>query len=135
MKLEITRKTDLAIRTLRTLEARGTLKGPELAEAVATTPAYVAQVVQPLVQQGWITSQPGPSGGYTLAAPTQNISMLQAIEAVEGPTPDDVCVLRGGPCIPDERCALHDAWAEARTALLEKLSSIPITATAHKGVT
>lgn len=140
MRLEITRRSDLAIRLLRTLEAaQGPLRAMELAEEVGSTPQFVPQVLNPLVRAGWVDSEPGPRGGYRLARPLGSTSVLQLIELIEGTTANGTCVLRGGPCPGSDHCALHDAWAAARRALLDKLDEVPIstrtTTTTQEGTT
>ncbi len=69
MRLEVTRKSDLAVRSLQALAATPErMKGPELAEIVGSTPGFVSQVLTPLVRAAWVRSDPGPSGGYSLTA-------------------------------------------------------------------
>lgn len=126
MRLEITRKTDLALRAICALDRAGRLKGPDIAAAVGTTRGFVAQVMNPLVQRGWVRSDPGPTGGYELVGSLEGTSMLELIETVEGPTDDGRCVLRGGPCPGMEVCALHDAWVPAREALLARLAGVSL---------
>jgi Rrf2 family protein len=134
MRLEITRKTDLALRAVQELEGSDrTVKGAELAGRIHTTTQFISQVMTPLVRQGWVVSEPGPTGGYSLAADPAVVSLLQLIEAVEGPTADGRCVLRGTPCPPVETCALHDAWTRARDAMLHELSQTPLTEIGHQG--
>ncbi len=128
MRLELQRKTDLALRAMTQLNGATRAKGPDLAAAIGTTPAFIPQVMMPLVQRGWVQSEPGPTGGYRRAVELAAVSMLDLIEAVEGPTVTDTCVLRGGPCPAEENCALHDAWMRARSALLDELAAIPLTA-------
>jgi Rrf2 family protein len=128
MRLEITRKTDLAIRAAQTLaDAGGPVKGADLARQIGTTPQFISQVMQPLVREGWVRSDPGPSGGYTQTVDVADITLLALIEAIEGPTADGRCVLRGTPCPPFEPCALHDAWTRARSALLDELERTPLS--------
>ncbi len=127
MRLEVTRKSDLAVRALRALDrADRRVKGPELAEMVCSTPGFVAQVVNPLVRAGWVRSDPGPTGGYSLEVDLAGVSVLSVIEAVEGPTDAGRCVLADRPC--DERgpCALHAAWQRARVELLRELDSTTV---------
>ncbi len=128
MRLEITRKSDLAVRALGVLRSTDRTKGSDLAARIGTTPAFVSQVMAPLVRNGWVRSDPGPTGGYELSTDLDEISMLDVIEAIEGPTVNGTCVLRGGPCPTDKNCALHDAWLMARGALLDELAAIPLTA-------
>ena len=128
MRLELTRKSDLALRALRALHSAATrLKTAPLAAEAGTTASFLPQVMAPLVRSGWVDSEPGPRGGYLLAAPAWRISVLDLIEAVEGPTDAGRCVLRGGPC-PEAQCALHEAWAKARDALLMELARTPVVA-------
>ena len=128
MRLEVTRKTDLAVRALCALDCRGKTKASELAKMIDTTPGFVPQVLSPLVHAGWVASEPGPTGGYRLDVPLEEISFLDVIEVVEGPTDTGECVLRGGPC-GEEPCALHDAWLPARRALTEQLAHTPLLRT------
>ena len=83
MRLEITRKTDLATRAMIALARVGTkTKASLLAEAVGTTTGFLSQVMTPLVAQGWVRSDPGPTGGYTCLIDINNISILEVIEAI-----------------------------------------------------
>lgn len=128
MRLELTTRTDLALRALRHLLGSGRREGRvDLADALRTTPDFLARVMAPLVSQGWVDSRPGRSGGYMLRSDADQVSVLDVVRVVEG-VPMDDCVLRSGPCEPDEKCALHDAWTRARNALLAELSVSPALA-------
>lgn len=125
MRLELTRKTDLALRALRVLaRSDGRVAGRTLAEAVGTTTPFIAQVMTPLVRAGLVSSRPGPGGGYAAAADPRAVSVLAVIEAVEGPIEPEKCVLVGGPC-GRPPCSLHDAWVAARAALEDALRRAP----------
>lgn len=127
MRLEVTRKSDLAVRALRALgDADRRVKGPELADLVCSTPGFVAQVVNPLVRAGWVRSEPGPTGGYSLAVDLGEVSVLAVIEAIEGPTDAGRCVLADRPCSEEGPCALHAAWQRARTELLHELDATTV---------
>jgi Rrf2 family protein len=128
MRLELTRRTDLALQALQTLDgARRRVKGAELAESVGSTPAFIAQVVAPLVDQGWVDSAPGPLGGYRSDCRLDDISLLELIEAMEGATDTGECVLVDRPCLADEPCALHEPWTRARSALMAELATTSIS--------
>lgn len=128
MRLELQERTDRAIRVLRTLGASpdAWTKSRDLAVAAGTTPAFLAQVVRPLVRRGWVVSAPGSRGGYRAAPGLDAVSVLDVVEAIEGPTSDDRCVLRHGTCRPEHPCALHEPWTRARTALLAELAAAPV---------
>jgi Rrf2 family protein len=122
MRLEITRRADLAVRAMVTLgTSAGRMKGGDLAEDLGTTPAFLPQVVAPLVKAGWVRSDPGPTGGYSSHTPLHDITVLDVIEAVDGPTDAGRCVVANRPCATGPTCALHVAWARARTELTSSL--------------
>ncbi|NQV07364.1 Rrf2 family transcriptional regulator [bacterium] len=123
MKLELSKRTDLAVRAIRHLESTRTrIKRPELADEIGTTPDFLARVMADLVRAGWVESEPGRNGGYELSADSAEITMLELITAVEGVPDDGLCVLRGGVCAPGpDACSLHNAWSAARSALYAEL--------------
>jgi Rrf2 family protein len=84
----------------------------------------------PLVNRGWVRSEPGRSGGYTAATSLDDLSVLDVIEAVEGETDVARCVLEDRPCAGGTMCALHNAWAQARGRLLRELAETPLSTVA-----
>jgi Rrf2 family protein len=128
VKLEITRKTDLATRALLVLAQVGRRsKSNELAEEIGTTPGFLAHVMAPLVTRRWVHSEPGPAGGYVTAVDLSEINVLEVIEAVEGPTDTGHCVLEERTCLSGGPCALHQPWSRARNQLLGELAATPLS--------
>ncbi len=127
MRLELTTRTNLAIGAIRHLaENDHRVARSELAQLLETTPDFLARVMAPLVHSGWVASGTGPGGGYALTESGRTVSVFDVITAVEGVPEEDACVLRSGPCRRDDRCALHDAWTRARTALMTELRQSPV---------
>jgi Rrf2 family protein len=87
----------------------------------------------PLVNRGWVRSEPGRSGGYATAVSLDDVSVLDVIEAVEGQTDVARCVLEDRACGGGDHCALHDAWARARGHLLRDLAATPLSSIASSG--
>jgi Rrf2 family iron-sulfur cluster assembly transcriptional regulator len=136
MRLEATRKTDLAVRAMIALERGGSrLKSAELAEVLSGTRAFMAHVMAPLVKRGWIQSDPGPNGGYELLVGLPDVTMLELVEAMEGPIDDGQCVVAARPCSENELCPLHHAWATARTVLAGELATTSIADVAELDTT
>lgn len=127
MIFKLQRRTDLALLVLRSLaEApQNRLTGQELATAVGTTTSFLPQVMSPLVREGWVLSERGPGGGYTLANRAEPVSLLDVIEVTEGPAANGRCVLRDAPCPGDHNCPVHLIATEARAVLLDGLRDIP----------
>lgn len=93
---------------------------------VGSTSGFVSQVLTPLVRAGWIRSDPGPSGGYSLAADLAEVSVLAVIEVIEGATDSGRCVLADRQCDVGGTCALHVPWSRARTQLLAQLEATSV---------
>ena len=129
MRLELTKRTDLALRAIDHLHSNGDVAdGRSIARSIGTTVNFLPQVLKPLIAAGWIKSTPGPGGGYTLERDLNTISVLDVIEAIEGPTDLGRCVLRSAPCPNPEPCALHSSWTRARSALLTELDAMSLEA-------
>lgn len=128
MRLEMTKKSDLALKSLRCIGDSDDelVAGKNLAEKLNITTHYLPQVIAPLVKAGWIRSTPGPRGGYRLVVSLEKVSVLDVIEAIEGRIEDQGCVQRGIPCPENDLCALHEPWQAARDAMLDQLASASV---------
>lgn len=130
MRLELSKRSDLAIRALCCLaehDDSGLVDGKTLADWLGTSTNYLPQVMSPLSRAGWVRSVPGPGGGYVATAPLGEISVLDVIDVIEGRPSENVCVLSGAPCPVQVECALHRPWTRARDALLAELGNTTLT--------
>jgi Rrf2 family protein len=127
MHLNLGRRADYAVRAVLDLarhwESPDRRKSRSIAEEMVIPAKYLPQVLTVLVRAGIVDSVSGPDGGYRLAEPPEEITLLDVIEAVEGPLGSSECVLRGGPCHWEGRCAIHEPWAEAQEALVRRLDA------------
>ncbi|MGD9999381.1 MAG: Rrf2 family transcriptional regulator [Ilumatobacteraceae bacterium] len=127
MRLEITRRAELAIRALALLgEQQDRMKAAALADSLGTTVAFVPQVLGPLVRAGWVQSDPGPTGGYRCRVSLRDVSVLQVIEAVDGATDAGRCVVADRMCDAEAPCPVHAAWAQTRPRLVSVLSGTSV---------
>lgn len=127
MRLELNKRTDLALRAMQELCIREErVAGPALADALETTRQYLPQIMNPLVKARWVASTPGPHGGYQLLTALEEVSVIELVEAMEGPTDNNTCVLNGEHCPQDQLCALHGAWQRARAALVDELGAMTL---------
>ena len=128
MRLELTKKTDLAFQALQRISVSGENKvtGSVLAEELGITTQYLPHVMAPLTRSGWVASTSGPRGGYTIDTDLADISLLDLVEAVEGEFDDTRCLHLGPQHDAKHHCALHDPWVRARAALLDELGTSTI---------
>ncbi len=133
MRLELSKKNDLALRAMHHLDQLGPADGRTLAQAIGTSTHFLPQIMKPLTRAGWVGSTPGPGGGYRLLARLADVSVLDVIHAIEGPTDVGRCVLSNAPCPVDEQCAMHDSWVRARAALMSELEATTLEAALSSG--
>jgi Rrf2 family iron-sulfur cluster assembly transcriptional regulator len=128
MRLELSRKTELALKALSRLAAadRQPVAGRDLASNLGTSAHYLPQVMKPLVDLNYVSSHPGPTGGYRLRANLMDTTLLEIIEAIEGPFDLGRCISTGEPCPAQESCALHIPWTRAKDAVLAELGNVTL---------
>jgi Rrf2 family protein len=77
--------------------------------------------MQRLATSRLVNSHRGTTGGFELALPAADITMLDVITAVEGPVSLNACLPHGEGCNRRAFCAAHHVWAEAQARLAEIL--------------
>lgn len=123
--MKISARLDYACRVLAEL---GRLHGAStlasidhLARAEQIPSNFLAQILSELRNAGLITSRRGIAGGYALARPPEQISLLDIINAVEGD-------LLETPSSPNGRASarMQQAWADVRATLAAKTRAITL---------
>ena len=118
MQLQLSRRADYAVRaTLALAEAGHRLPSGELARRMEIPSGFLPQILPALVRSGILGRRLGRHGGYVLARPAGDISLLDVIDAADGAPQSRTCVLRGGACRGEEPCAVHPAVADAQRAV------------------
>lgn len=113
--MQITRAADYAVRVmihLATLPVGSKMRSADLAEATGTPECFLSKVLQRLVQQGLIASYRGNGGGFQLTKPSERVSLLEVIEAIEGTTHLNACLepgrrVTGSPGAPPIKCGFR----------------------------
>lgn len=133
--------------TLAQLEEGATASAAQLAEYFDLPAPYLAKQLQSLVKAGALTATTGPRGGFRLARPPGEITLLDIVEAVGGASAPYECReirQRGRGALPPEDCQdtcilaqkmadAHQAWRNslAGVTLADILAGIPATAPAR----
>ena len=129
-----TSATEYAIRGLSEVAARGPAGGGAggancrvlLDDVVAGTSLprdFLAKVFQKLVHGGILSSAKGRGGGFCLSRPAHEITLMQVVEAIEGPQPYDRCVIGFAKCSDEMPCAQHDLYKPIRQRIKDYLST------------
>lgn len=85
--------------------------------------SYTPQLLGTLARAGLAEAKAGRVGGYRLARPPREISVLEVMEAAEGPLASRRCAIRGGPCRREDVCALHPTIVRAVEAVRSTLAA------------
>ena len=75
----------LAVGYIAKNQKRGIILSQSIAKEYDMPLEYLLKILQELVKANILRSKRGPRGGFKLARPTGKITMLQVIEAVDGP--------------------------------------------------
>lgn len=124
--MEISRKTDYAIRMLLNLAASG--GGPvsvrALAEAGEVPYAFARSVQRDLVAAGFVEARRGVTGGLVLKRSAEDTTLLDVVEAMDGrPLSVAVCAADPSWCSRRPTCNVHGVWVEADAMLRGLLGS------------
>jgi Rrf2 family protein len=89
---------------------------------------YLLKIMQQLVRAGVLRSKRGPRGGFSLAKSPNKITMLEIVEAVEGPLTSDLMMTEHAPrdkfCIKTEKVHENATAAAKRVLKSTKLSDL-----------
>ena len=136
MGLKLVKADDYAVRAmihLACLPDGSMAMRNEIAEAQRIPSSFMAKILRSLVRARLLSSSRGVNGGFALARPASEITLLDIIEAIEGP-------LSIASCVPDPRgctwacdCPAAPVWAKVQgsvqgilsEATLETLVSTP----------
>lgn len=118
--------TEYAIRGLSELAARSGGKRVLLGELTAGSDLphdFLAKIFQKLTKAGILVSAKGRGGGFLLARAAHDITLMQIVEAMEGPQPYDRCVIGLEACNDHMPCAQHDLYKPIRQRLKDYLTT------------
>lgn len=123
--MEITRRTDYAIRLLLDLAARDTapVSVRTLADETDVPYAFARGIQRELVSAGLVVSVRGAHGGMVLARPAEEITLLDVVEAMQGSISCAVCVRDREWCKRMGGCSVHAVWRGADELMAEYLAS------------
>ena len=125
--MQITRQADYAVRAVHYLAGLGAdqrAATSQIAQEQHIPPSFLAKIVSQLSVAGLLQTSRGARGGVSLARSPEQISLLEVVEAIDGPIYLNECVSdHGSSCIFGEDCPMRPVWCEAQAKLVEILKS------------
>ena len=122
--MQITRQADYAVRAVLYLTRLGQNERAatsQVAQEQHIPPSFLAKIISQLSIAGLLHTSRGARGGVTLARPAREITLLDVIEAIDGPIMLNECVGEEGDCSFDEDCPLRSVWCDAQEVLVKRL--------------
>jgi Rrf2 family iron-sulfur cluster assembly transcriptional regulator len=95
----------------------------ELCEGTDLPRHFVAKIFQDLVRHGLLSSAKGRGGGFALARPPEEITLMDIVRIVDGVGDLEQCVIGMAKCDDKQPCPQHDQWKHIRRTLREFLDS------------
>jgi len=139
--MRLTQATDYAIRAvlhLAHLPKGTTVEANEIATAQSIPVRFLLKIFRSLAAAGIVGSQRGPGGGYVLLRDPAQVTLLDILEAVEGPTAINRCLIDADFCSRHaaDYCPVRQAMASVQKVLAAELARYDIATLAaheHKG--
>ena len=122
--MQITRQADYAVRAVLYLAQLGPDKRAatsHIAEQQQIPPSFLAKIVSQLSVAGLLQTSRGARGGVSLARNPQDISLLEVVEAIDGPILLNECVAANGNCVFGDDCVMKPIWCDAQAELVSRL--------------
>ena len=133
--MEITRQADYAVRAminLSELPLDRRVSTATISKAEGIPLPFLSKVISRLALAGLVDTSRGMGGGVVLAHSPEQITLLQVIEAVDGPILLNRCLLRPGICELEPHCAAHDVWADIQAHFVQDLDAVTIRELAQR---
>ena len=128
--VRMSKLTDYAI-VLLALLARDESETPHNAREVASSAhlpfPVVSKILKALARAGLLVSHRGAKGGYALARRPDEISVAEAIRAMEGPIALTECAAGPGHCQQESFCGIRHPWQRVNELIREHLERVPLS--------
>jgi Rrf2 family protein len=122
--MQITRQADYAVRAVLHLSRLGgnqRAATSAVAQEQKIPPSFLAKIISQLSIAGLLHTSRGARGGVTLAREPKEITLLEVVEAIDGPIQLNECVGENSSCAFDGDCPLRPVWCDAQDDLVKRL--------------
>jgi Rrf2 family protein len=133
--MQLTRAADYAVRVmihLAGLPPSTRVSRSDLSAAAECPEQFLSKVLQHLTRSGLMISHRGNTGGFELDPGHRAATLLEVVEAIEGPIKLNVCLTSENACNRQGWCPAHPVWAKAQQAMIDVLASANIADLARR---
>jgi Rrf2 family transcriptional regulator, iron-sulfur cluster assembly transcription factor len=97
-----------------------------IAEECSIPTHFLAKILQQLARKAFLRSSKGPTGGFTLRKPADEINLLEIVDAIDGLSEYQRCPGGMAECNDEAQCGMHDSWKQLRASILDYLEDTSI---------
>lgn len=128
--MELTRRSDYACRIIRAAyESKDAyVSVSEVAEREGIPYAFARSIQHDLVRAGLLKTVRGAKGGLTLACDPSTTTVLEVLEALQGPLMMSPCADNPEYCERCGMCEFRSVWKQADAILRDYFDSITLDA-------
>lgn len=123
--MQITRQADYALRAmsyLALLDPNRRAATSQIAEEQHIPPSFLAKIISQLSIAGLIHTSRGARGGVSIARDPSAISILDVVEAIDGPISLNICTDNtSSDCSLGDQCVMRTLWCDAQADLVGRL--------------
>ena len=126
--IRLNKLTDYAVVVMAELAVRPErMTASRLAERTSIPQPTVAKLLKQLAGRGLARAHRGRDGGYTLNGPADAITVVQIIEAIEGPLAVSACVEGDhDTCEFERQCPLNGRWDAVNSVIRGALAQVTL---------
>ena len=135
--MRITREIDYALRIMNTLAGREIKSSAAFISNEISVPLrFTLKILNKLVGVGFVRSYRGMDGGYELSKAPAEITLLDIVEAIDGPITINTCIGKDNECtctdINKITCFYYHVFDDINACIAEKLRAITLDMAAKK---
>ncbi len=104
-------------------------EGPQSLQSVATTGVpkqYLEQILGSLRRAGLVSTVRGSQGGYQMAGSPSEVTLLNILDAVEGPIELSECTSDERCCDRSSQCPVRGVWQRVSDSINRELNAITL---------
>ncbi|MFI4861381.1 MAG: RrF2 family transcriptional regulator [Phycisphaerales bacterium JB063] len=112
-----------ALCRLTIINPEGYVRIQEVCEGSELPSYFIAKIFRDLVRAGLLVSAKGRGGGYALAKPARMIRLYDIVDAVDGVSDYQRCVVGLAECNDKQPCPQHEHFKSLRQRMLSYLNT------------
>ncbi len=127
--VNLSEAANLAIHALAYMAAIGPetpLPASRIAAEINVSESHLAKVLQNLARRNFIASTRGARGGFYLEKKPQEITLMDIVVAVDGPLPQNACLL-GKPICPGAKCRFGNLMKRVMETVEQELKGLTLS--------